>query len=489
MGLASWLGFGSKAPAGASAGAAPEVVVNLDGLRGQTVEKLWRDQPNLRTVVNFLARNVAQLGLHVFERSEDGNHVRVRDGALAGLIGKPNPQQTTYELVFDLVATLALYDQAYWVVTPDSKSEWNWTIRPIPPSWITGSETDGAFAIKHYEVSLPDVTEPLIVPAEEMVVFHGWNPEDARIGSSPVAALKAVLREQIAATDYRRQRWENGGRVDAYITRPATAPAWSPEAKNKWAKQYRESYSGNGRNAGGTPLLEDGMELKRLGFSSKEDEYIDAAKLALTTVASVYHVNPVMVGILDNANYSNVKEFSRMLYSDTLGPTLRMIQDRINTFLAPRVQPGQFVEFNVKEKMRGSFEEEAASLQTAVGRPWMTADEARATQNLPAIGNEASKLIVPLNVGLPNDDEEKVLTSSDIKTLVDAASALIRSGFDPSEALALVGLDPIKHLGLLPVTVQKPSEPENVDEEIVEDLAEPTSDQSPDAAPDEEVQP
>lgn len=397
MGLASWLGFGSKTPAGVSYSAPPEVVVNLEGLRGQSVEKLWRDQPNLRTVVSFLARNVAQLGLHTFERSEDGNHVRVRDGALARLISTPNEQQTTYELIYDLVATLALYDNAYWAVVQDTKSAAGWTIRPIPAPWVSVAEMHSEFVVKSYKVKTPHSAYPIIIPAEDMLVFHGWNPDETLLGSSPVQALKATLREQISATEYRRQRWDNGGRVDAYITRPADAPEWSPEAKSKWAKQYRESYSGGGRNVGGTPLLEDGMELKRLGFSSKEDEYIDAAKLALTTVASVYHVNPVMVGVLDNANYSNVKEFSRMLYSDTLGPTLRMIQDRINTFLAPRIAPGQFVEFNVKEKMRGSFEEEATSLQTAVGRPWMTADEARATQNMPALGGDAAMLVSNLN--------------------------------------------------------------------------------------------
>ncbi|RVW06232.1 phage portal protein [Rhodococcus spongiicola] len=397
MGLASFFGFGAKAPAGQTAGSAPVVEVNLDGLTGQTAEKLWRDQPNLRTVVNFLARNVAQLGLHVFEKSDDGNHTRVRAGGLTSLVSTPNPQQTTYELVHDLVATLALYDTAYWVVTQDTKSDAGWTIRPIRPTWITGSKSDGAFGISAYEVSLPDVTDTVIVPASDMLVFHGWNPEDTRIGSSPISALKATLREQIAATEYRRQKWERGGRVDAYVHRPKDAPEWSSEAKSKWMKQYRDAYSGSGNQAGSTPLLEDGMELKRLGFSSKEDEYVDAAKLALTTVASVYHVNPVMVGLLDNANYSNVKEFSRMLYSDTLGPTLRMIEDRINTFLAPRVQGGVFVEFNVKAKMRGSFEEEASAFQTAVGRPWMTADEARAKQNMPALGGDAALLTSNLN--------------------------------------------------------------------------------------------
>lgn len=410
MGLASWLGFGSKAPAGSSAGSVPAVVVNLSGMRGQTVEKLWRDQPNLRTVTNFLARNVAQLGLHVFEPGADGNNARTKEGPLADLIRTPNPDQTTYELIFDLVATLALYDIAYWFVAPDNNSDSGWIIRPIRPTWITDTKTDGAFAILHYEVSLPEITESVIIKSEEMLVFHGWNPEDTRIGSSPVSALKAILNEQISAQRYRQQRWDNGGRVDAYITRPKDSD-WSPEAKAKWVKQYKESYTGNtGINAGGTPLLEDGMEFKRLGFSSKEDEYIDSAKLALTTVASVYHVNPVMVGILDNANYSNVKEFSRMLYSDTLGPTLRMIQDRINTFLAPRIAANQIVEFNVKEKMRGSFEEEAASLQTATGRPWMTADEARATQNMTALGGDAALLASNLNQALsaPSTDSEEV---------------------------------------------------------------------------------
>lgn len=485
--LASWLGFGSKAEAGASAGSAPAVVINLDGLKGQTVEKLWRDQPYLRTVVGFLARNVSQLGLHAFETGVEGNNVRVKDGPLALLFKKPNPSDTRTELIYDLVATLALYDQAYWFFAPDAESESGWIIRPIRPSWVTNTVTDGAFAIKEYELALPDVKETVLVPAEQMLVFHGWNPEDTRIGSSPVSALKAVLAEQISAQEYRKQRWDNGGRVDAYMTRPLAAPSWTPEAKAKFAKQYKDSYSAQGSKAGGTPLLEDGMELKKLGFSSKEDEYVDAAKLSLTTVAAVYYVNPVMVGMLDNANYSNVKEFSRMLYSDTLGPTLRMIEDRINTFLVPLVAPGQMVEFNVKEKMKGSFEEEAASLQSATGRPYMTADEARATQNLVALGGDAAKLITPLNLAVPVEESgEKKFTPTELKLLIDAAAGLIRSGFDPAGSLVVVGLDPVKHLGLLPVTVQKPVEPENPDQSISEDLTGEPAAEAPDT---EEVQP
>lgn len=50
-------------------------------------------------------------------------------------------------------------------------------------------------------------------------------------------------------------------------------------------------------------------------------------------------------------------------------------------------------------------------------------------------------------------------TPDELLRLVNAAAALIRSGFQPEAALAAVGLDPIEHLGLLPVTVQKPQQP------------------------------
>lgn len=42
---------------------------------------------------------------------------------------------------------------------------------------------------------------------------------------------------------------------------------------------------------------------------------------------------------------------------------------------------------------------------------------------------------------------------------IDAAAALVRAGYEPAAALEAVGLDPVKHLGLIPVTVQKPTAP------------------------------
>lgn len=381
---------------------ADSAVLNL------SVEELWRTQPYLRTVVTFLARNIAQLGLQSFERVSETDRRRNRDDALPLLLSNPNGRLTAYELVYGLVADLALYDEAIWWVQPDPASASGWAIQPIPPSWVTARGGGSLFEVAWYDVSpnagfsdplAPGSVQSQRINANDLLVFKGWNPDDMTSGSSPVDALKQILAEQIHAQAYRQQLWERGGRVGAVLTRPSGAE-WSEGARDRFAKDWKAKWSGDdGPKAGGTPILEDGMTLQRIGFSAHEDEWVEAAKLSLSLVASTYHLNPTMVGVLDNANYSNVREFRRMLYGDSLGPTMAMIEDRINAFLVPRVTQTSslYVEFNIGEKLQGSFEEQALAMQSSTGAPWMLRSEARARMNLPEILG-ADELVVPMNV-------------------------------------------------------------------------------------------
>ena len=59
--------------------------------------------------------------------------------------------------------------------------------------------------------------------------------------------------------------------------------------------------------------------------------------------------------------------------------------------------PALYVEFDLTEKLKGSFEERASILQSAVGGPWMTRNEARSDNNLPPVEG-GDDLITPLNV-------------------------------------------------------------------------------------------
>ncbi|WP_425836973.1 phage portal protein [Microbacterium sp. PA5] len=365
---------------------------------GMTPEELYRTQPHLRIVLSFVARNIAHLGLKAYARTSDTDRTRLRDDPLALLFARPNPTMTMFEILETLASDLGLYDVAYWLVGEDVDAPSGWFLQPIPPSWVVEQKGGTFFAASKYVIANPS-GQRTEVSADDLLVFHGWNPGRPKHGTSPVETLKHILAEQVQAWSYREQIWQRGGRVGTVITRPKDTP-WSDTARKRFADDWKARWTGmDGERAGGTPILEDGMTLSRLGFNAREEEWAEVSKIALSTVAAVYHVNPVMVGILDNANFSNTKEFRKMLYSETLGPQLARIEDRINTFLVPRIArtEGAYVEFNIEEKLQGDFEEQAAILSTSAGAPWMTRNEVRALRNLPAIDG-ADELVVPLNV-------------------------------------------------------------------------------------------
>jgi HK97 family phage portal protein len=365
-----------------------------DRIMSMSPAVMWRTQPYLRTVVTFLARNIAQLGLHAFQRIADDDRVRVHDG-IDQVINNPNPGSTEYELVYGLVADLALYDVAYWITSDPADGH---PIVRLPVPWVKPQGGD-SFGAESYIVNNPKDNQSYTVPADQVLAFHGWTPGTLTTGSAPLQALKQILAEQVQAALYRQSVWKRGGKVGAVLTRPADAPVWESDQRKQFKEDWDAQFTGSGSNVGGTPMLEDGMTLNRVDFSAHEMEFIEGARLALNTVASVYHINPTMIGLLDNANYSNVREFRRMLYGDTLGPILAQIEGRLNTFLVPVFdpRPGVYVEFNIEEKLQGSFEEQTAALQAAIGRPWMTANEGRALRNMPALDG-GDELVTPLNV-------------------------------------------------------------------------------------------
>ena len=377
---------------------ASEIQAMLDPSR-LTAAQMWESQPHFRTVVTFLARNIAQLGLHSFVRAGETDRKRDRDSVMAQSLADVDGQMTTFELIFALVGDLALYDRAYWWVAPSSDMPSGWMIRRLPPTWVEPVMRN-AWEVKEYRVYMAQDGSAVTLPPDVVLPFPGYQPGKMHGSSPTVDALRQTLQEQVEAAVYRAQVWKRGGRVSSVIERPADAPQWSDAARSSFREDWYAKFTGRGSKAGGTPILEDGMTLKRIDFSAQEQQFVEAAKLSLVTVAAAFHVNPTMIGQNDGANYSNVREFRKMLYGDTLGPTLAQIEGRLNTFLVPRMgldRKRSYLEFNIEEKLQGNFEEQSSAIQTATGAPWMTRNEARALRNLPAVaGGDA--LVTPLNV-------------------------------------------------------------------------------------------
>lgn len=359
--------------------------------------EMWRRQPQIRTVVGFLARNIAQLSLHTYRRVSDTDRQRTTDHPLAQLLARPNPFTTQYRFMESLVSDMAIYDNA--VIAKVKIAGQPRALLRLDPRRIQ-LLGDNPFRADHYKIMGWDSgIAPQILPAENVIHLRGYSPGNERWGTSMLETLRVLLAEEHQASLYREQLWRNGARAAGYLERPLEAPEWSPRGKEKFRAQWQAQYTGDGASAGGTPILEDGMKYVPASTSPRDAQYIEARKLTREEITAAYHIPLTLVGILDNATYSNISEQHKIMYQDTLGPWLTMIQQELELQLVPEFADvtDLYIEFNLAEKLNGSFEQQAAQLQTAVGAPWMTRNEARARVNLPQVDG-GDELITPLNV-------------------------------------------------------------------------------------------
>lgn len=375
---------------------APEQVLNY------SARQLYQTQANIRAVVDFLSNSIAQLPLEVYTRNAEIDRNRDRTSAAALTLWRPNSDQTEYEFIRALAIEYFVFGAVYvWVLPDDSPS--GFQLRIVPTDWIIGTDFSNAYAPDSIRLCTKNGGTAVDVPRSEFIQFRTYSAGNPGGYLSPISALRQTLEEQIQAGKFRKELWASSGRLNAQIIRPKDVQPFDDETRKRFIDAFRSSWGAGGSKAGSIPLMEDGMEIKPFQTSFKEQQWQESVTLSREDVAAAYGVNPSLIWHTGTQTYASAKDNARALYSDCLGPVLQMLQQRINSFLLPRLgaTPDTYVEFDLTEKLKGSFEERAQILQASVGGPWLTRDEARADNNLPPLPNgQGAEIITPLNVEL-----------------------------------------------------------------------------------------
>lgn len=361
------------------------------GVGNLTPERIY-EKTQLRTVLDFRARNFSQIGMHAYRRVDDGGRERDRESKAAALLARPAPGLTWFELMWALCLDYDLHARTFLLYNPNLNAVLHIPARRV--SLVSGSWELGDFRAEIQPVD--PAGKPVTVDARSLIPFQVYNPG----GKSPMESLKETMQEQAEAKAFRRATWANGHQSNRYIHRPKDAPPWTPEGRDRFIEQMRAFKAGGGQQ-GGTPVLDDGMEIRSDAFKAVEDQVVEMAKLSREEYAAAYGVTLSMLGSPDGNSYANLKEYRRQLYGETLGPMFKMVEDRLNAFLLPLTDPGDdgalYLEFNVKERLKSDPVDQAKVYQASVGAPIMTRNEARARENLPAVEG-GDELITPLNV-------------------------------------------------------------------------------------------
>lgn len=350
---------------------------------------IWKNQPSVRKVVSFAARQFASVPWHCFERVTDNDRQRRADSRAESIMGNPEPMISGFNFWNSMATDRMLYDICLAILVNDQ-------LVRIPPNLIRLVSNHFGQPVEVW-VATPKGMDDIDVTDVPKILTWGWHSNKAG-GVSPMHTLAGILEENLRSVEWRTQQWANSPKMSGVLKRPATVKSWDVEKRDRFLaswKTWKESAA-----TGGTPLLEDGMEYEQLeNMSPKDAKDIEGRQLTDQEVASAFHIPPELVGAREG-NFGSIEAFRQMLFGPTLGPMISEMQQAVKIgglIPALDVTPGLYLEMNREAAMSGSFIDQARVMQTMTGAPVLTVADARARLNLPFIPG-TDVLIVPMNV-------------------------------------------------------------------------------------------
>lgn len=409
----------------------------LIGGGAMTYAELYRSQPAVRTVVGFLARHVSQMGMRAYRASEDGRERLPTTHPLGAWCETPSPSTASVAYLGRVVSDIAIFDAHLSVIHKSSDGRiWTQPVprrlwEPIGDSWL-GPEAFRLGGRSGRELR-PD----------QVVHIAGYDPDSIGVGCSPMESLRQTLAADFEAERNRTKFWHDGARPSSVIERPNDAPEWSETARDRFMAEWQSAHSSGGTREGGTAILEDGMTLKPVYVNARDAQYLETRKLTREEVAAAFDIPGPLVGILDHATFSNIAEQHRALYSDVLGWWFRRLEQVfVHQLARPHIGPGLALNFDEWERLRGSAAEQASTMSTAAGGPFMTRNEVRERLNLAPIDG-ADDLIVPLNV--IEGGQASPQTPTDVPSTNSASGRAVKAAGEPAADTIAGVLE--RHLG------------------------------------------
>lgn len=275
--------------------------------------------------------------------------------------------------------------------------------------WIETGREDFSTSrgIKGLHILRPDLVKPIIEGGK--VVKYTYQTRDKEIEYQPeeilhmfrpdplnpmrgVSLLKAGIHaiqteKQIGA--YHARILENGGKIEGIMKfkTDRLLKTQLDEMKEEYAKEYADA-----RNAGRPLFVSGDMEYENLGLTPQEMAFMDAKKVALEDIVVMTGVPKVLLGTVDNVQYSNADTSMRMFLRETINPLLKVLATSLDNKIVPDDRVLSYIDptpENVEIKLKET--------ENGIKNYYMTINEARERHGLEPVDN-GDTIMVPFSL-------------------------------------------------------------------------------------------
>lgn len=297
------------------------------------------------TCASQRAQFLASLPLRLYRRGRDGV-TEVNQGRAVELLSRVNPFWTFSRLMEMTELSLCLWGQAFWFLErgqsgrqPPREIWWGRPDRvrviPDPTEYIGG-----------YLYYPQHSAEPIRYQPGEVIWLRYANPLDEYAPLSPLAAARLAADYASAAMKSNRALFEQGLQMGGIVV-PKAGQVLSQEQAQAIEESLSRRFKGADKaHRWGVFRLE--VEMKPMGITPKDAEFLDGLKFSLEEVCRAYKWPLDLVG--GQRTYENVDAAMKAAWINAILPEARFIATEITEQLLPMF-PGDadYAEFDVSD--------------------------------------------------------------------------------------------------------------------------------------------
>ena len=186
------------------------------------------------------------------------------------------------------------------------------------------------------------------------------------------------------ALKFNRNFFKNSAQPDVVFT---TEEAMTDEEVADFYERWEARYKGPD-NAHRPAIASFIKDIKTLGLSQREMEFVQGLRWGLEDVSRVYGVPLPLLSDLQRATFANINTAEKLFWRNTMIPEMKFLEEQLNEKLLPRLgYPELRVEFDLST-IEALQEDEAARVareSQLLDRGVLTVNEVRRQRNLPDV--------------------------------------------------------------------------------------------------------
>lgn len=322
--------------------------------------------------VRLIAEDIGKLPFPVYRRTADGRERAPESPFWRLLHDRPNGWQSSQEFREMLTAHALLRGNGFAL-----KNTVRGQVReliPLRPDRVRIEQTEDFELLYHVRLNASGPEETMT--RREILHLRGISL-DGVSGVGIVTLARQGIALSMAAERHGATFFGNGQHPSGVFKHPSEL---SDPAFDRLKASLDEQ---RGEGAGGTLILEDGMDWTQVGLSNEDSQFLESREFQVEEVARWFRAPPHKIAHLKRATFNNIEHLAIEYVTDTLMSWGKRWENAVNHTVI--VTNEVYAELLFDALLRGDTKSRYEANRIAVGRPWKTPNEVRREDNMPEL--------------------------------------------------------------------------------------------------------